>query len=167
MRQSPPSERALSSAPWRIHVRKDCSPVPGGMPRSKTAPLLLLVFAVMMLLSLPNLAQSEMITIIHDVQEATVTTTTTGNATSTNGTSTVSSSGEWDLLIPVLIIGVGASLSVIFAAVVAIRRRHARLVPGAQLICPRCRTPISPYDVACRRCRTPLYHPYRYYRQRR
>jgi hypothetical protein len=141
--------------------------VPSGMPQSKTASLLLLVLTVMMLLSLPYLVQSEMITVIHDFQAVTVATTTTGNTTSTNGTSAASSSSQWDLVIPVLIMGVGASLSVVVAAVVAIRRRHPRLVPAAQLICPRCRTPISPYDVACRKCRTPLYHPYRYYRQGR
>jgi hypothetical protein len=159
-------ERALTPARWRICIRKDCSSVSGGISHSKIASLLLLAFTVMLLLSPPRLAQGEIIIVIHGSQATTVT-TTTSNATSTNGTSATSSSGLWDLFIPVLIIGVGASLTVIAAAVVAIRRRHARLAPAAQLICPRCRTPISPYDVACRRCRTPLYHPYRYYRQRR
>ena len=159
-------ERALTTAPWRICIRKDCSPVSGGMSHSRIASLLLLAFAVMMLLSPPRLAQGEMIIVIHGSQATTVT-TTTSNATSTNGTSATSSSGLWDLFIPVLIIGVGASLTVIAAAVVAIRRRHARLVPAIQLICPRCRTPISRYDAACRKCRTPLYHPYRYYQRRR
>jgi len=159
-------ERALTPAPWRICIRKDCSPVSGGMSHSRIASLLLLTFAVMMLLSPPRLAQGEMIILIHGSQATTVT-TTTSNVTSTNGTSATSSSGLWDLFIPVLVIGVGASLTVIAAAVVAIRRRHARLVPAIQLICPRCRTPISPYDVACRKCRTPLYHPYRYYQRRR
>jgi len=158
--------KAITPAPWRICIRKDCSPVPRGMSHSKIASLLLLAFAVMMPLSLPRLAQSEMIIVIHGSQSTTVT-TTTSNATSTNETSATSSSGLWDLFIPVLIIGVGASLTVIAAAVVAIRRRHARLVPAIQLICPRCRAPISPYDVACRKCRTPLYHPYRYYQRRR
>ena len=160
------SERTLTPAPWRIWNRKDCSPVSGGMSHSRIASLLLMAFAVIMLLSPPRLAHGEMIILINGSQATTVT-TTTSNATSTNGTSTTSSSGLWDLFIPVLVIGVGASLTVIAAAVVAVRRRHARFAPAIQLICPRCRTPISPYDVACRKCRTPLYHPYRYYQRRR
>jgi hypothetical protein len=126
--------------------------------------MLLLAFAAMMLFSLPRLTQGEMITVIHVSQVTTV--TTTSNATS-NSSSLASSSDQWDVLIPVLIIGVGASLAMVIAGVLAVRRRHARLVPTAQLICPRCRSPISPYDVACRKCRTPIYHPYRYYQQRR
>jgi predicted amidophosphoribosyltransferase len=66
-----------------------------------------------------------------------------------------------------LLIGMGAGLAVIIAAVIAMRRRHARVGPTVQLICPRCRTPVSPYDAACRNCHTPLYHPHRYYQQRR
>jgi beta-lactamase regulating signal transducer with metallopeptidase domain len=146
-------------------ARKDCSPVLGGTPHYKISLFLLLTCTVMMLLSLPRSTQGEMITTIHVSQATTV--TTTSNATSTSPASVSSSSDAWDVLIPVLIIGVGAGLTVVIAAIVAVRRRHARLVPTPQLICPRCRAPISPYDAACRRCRTPIYHPYRYYQQRR
>jgi hypothetical protein len=134
-------------------------------PHSKISSLLLLTFAVMMLVSLPRLTQGEVITVIHVSQATTV--TSTSNATSTSSAGVASSSDQWVVLIPVLIIGVGAGLAVIIVAMVAVRRSRARLVPAPQLICPRCRAPIGPYDVACRRCRTPIYHPYRYYQQRR
>lgn len=137
--------------------------MPGGTSHSKISSMLLLTFAVMMLLSMPGLTEGEMITVIHVSQVTTV--TTTGNATSTNSASVASSSDQWEVLIPVLFIGVGASLAVVIAVVIVVRRRHSRFVPTAQLICPRCRAPISPYDVACRKCRTPIYHPYRYYQQ--
>jgi hypothetical protein len=159
------SERALTPPPWCICIRKDCLPVLGGTRHSEISSMLLLAFTVMMLFSLPCLTQGEMITVIHVSQATTV--TTTSNATSTNSASLASSSDQWDVLIPVLIIGVGAGLAVVIAGVLAVRRRHTRLVPTAQLICPRCRAPISPYDVACRKCRTPIYHPYGYYQQRR
>jgi len=146
-------------------LRKDCSPVQGGAPHSKISSMLLLTFAVTMLLSMPGLTQGETITVIHVSQATTV--TTTSNSTSTNSASVASSSDQWELLIPVLIIGVGASLAMVIAGVIVARRRHSRFVPTPQLICPRCRSPISPYDVACRKCRTPIYHPYRYYQQRR
>ena len=136
-----------------------------GTPHSKISSLLLLTFAVMMLVSLPRLTQGEMITVIHVSQATTV--TTTSNATSTSSASAASSCDQWAILIPVLLMGVGAGLAVIIAAVIAVRRRRSRFVPTAQLICPRCRAPISPYDVACRKCRTPIYHPYGYYQQRR
>jgi hypothetical protein len=159
------SERALTPPPWSICIRKDCSSVRGGAPHSKISSMLLLTFAVMMLLSMPGLTQGEMIIVTHVSQVTTV--TTNSNATSTNSASVASSSDQWEVLIPVLVIGVGASLTVVIAGVIVVRRRHSRLVPTPQLICPRCRSPISPYDVACRRCRTPIYHPYRYYQQRR
>jgi hypothetical protein len=159
------SERALTQPPWCICIRKDCLPVQGGTRHSETSSVLLLAFTVMMLFSLPRLTQGEMVTVI-DVSQVT-TVTTTGNATSTSSASVASSSDQWELLIPVLIIGVGASLAMVIAGVLAVRRRHARLVPTGQLICPRCRSPISPYDVACRKCGIPIYHPYGYYQQRR
>jgi len=159
------SERALTPPPWCICIRKDCLPVLGRTRCSKTCSMLLLAFTVMTLFSLPRLTQGEMITVIHVSQATTV--TTTSNATSTSSASAASSPDQWDVLIPVLIIGVGASLAVVIAGVLAVRRRHARLVPTTQLVCTRCRAPIGPYDVACRNCRTPIYHPYGYYQQRR
>jgi hypothetical protein len=159
------SERPLTLGSMAYLSGKDCSPVLRGTPYSKTSSLLLLTFALMMLFTLPHSTQGEMITVIHVSQATTV--TTASNATSTSSASVASSSGQWDVLILVLILGVGASLAMIIAAVIAVRRRHARFVPMAQLICPRCRAPIGPYDVACRKCRTPIYHPYRYYQQRR
>jgi len=150
------------------------------MARSKTSSLLLLAFTASTLLTLPPLTESSTVEITNVLQTTTVSTATTSNTTLTSGTSTqtdststtttattTQSSWQWDLLIPILVIGVGAGLTVMVAAVVATRRRRRGVMPAVQLICPRCRAPVSPYDTACRNCRTPLYHPYRFYPRRR
>jgi hypothetical protein len=146
----------------------------GEVPRPRASSFPLLTLTLLMVLSQPHLIQSETVAVMQVPQATTLATTTTGNSTSTSVTSnqttstaTASSSWQWDLLIPLLVISIGASLAVIVAAVVVVSRRHGRATPTVQLICPRCRTPISPYDTACRNCRTPLYHPYRYYQRRR
>lgn len=147
--------------------------MPQGMARSRASSLLLLTFTLLMLFSLPRLTQSGTVTVMHVLQATTVTVSIVGNTTSTSvtdnqtsSTGTASSLLQWDLVIPLLVIGIGASLTVIVAAVVAVKRRHARVMPTIQLVCPRCRASVSPYDAACRNCRTPLYHPYRYYQRR-
>ena len=147
--------------------------MPQGMARSRASSLLLLTFTLLMLFSLPRLTQSGTVTVMHVLQVTTVTVSIVGNTTSTSvtdnqtsSTGTASSLLQWDLVIPLLVIGIGASLTVIVAAVVAVKRRHARVMPTIQLVCPRCRAPVSPYDATCRNCRTPLYHPYRYYQRR-
>lgn len=135
--------------------------------RSRASSFLLFAFTLLILLSQPRLTQSGTVAVMHVLQA----TTTTGNMTSTTNqttsTDTASSSWRLDVLIPLMVMGLGASLAVILAVVVAVRRRHPRAMPAVQLVCPRCRTPVSPYDAACRNCRTPLYHPHRYYQQRR
>lgn len=138
-----------------------------GVARLKPRAISLLALAILTLLTLPAQTQSKTVMIARVSQATTITTTTSNITTSIGGTNTVSSSTQWDLLIPMLLIGMGASIAVILGVVVAVKRRHAGVRPGVQLICPRCRTPVSPYDPACRNCRTPLYHPYRYYQQRR
>lgn len=160
-------ESVLSLLPWRICIQRARSSMHETIVRSKPSSILLLALAVLTLLTLPAQTQSKTVVIARVSQATTVTTTTTSNTTSTSGTNTTSSSTQWDLLIPMLLIGMGAGLAVIIAAVIAMRRRHARVGPTVQLICPRCRTPVSPYDAACRNCHTPLYHPHRYYHQRR
>jgi len=144
-----------------------------GVARSRACSFLFLAFTLLMLLPQPRLTQSGTVSVMHVPQATTLTTTAIGNATSTSvgnnqtTTGTVSSSWQWDVLIPLLLMGVGASLAVVVAAIVAVKRRQGRAMPTLQLICPRCRMPISPYDTACRNCRTPIYHPYRYYQRRR
>lgn len=91
--------------------------------------------------------------------------TSTQTASSTTTTST--SSGSWDLLVPMLIIGIGAVMSVILGVVIAVTRRRGRMMPPTHLICPRCRSAVNPYDTVCRMCGTPLYRPYRFYRPTR
>jgi hypothetical protein len=146
--------------------------MPGRLGRRRASSFLL--FTLLMLLSQPHLIQSEAVAVMQAPQTTTLATTTTSTSTSTSVTSnqttstgTASSTWQWDLLVPLLVISLGASFAVIVAAVVAVNRRRARAIPTVQLICPRCRTPISPYDAACRNCRTPIYHPYRYYQRRR
>jgi hypothetical protein len=148
--------------------------MPGGVARPRASSFLLLTLTLLVALSQPDLIQSEKVAVTQVPQATTLATTTTSNSTSTSITSnqttstgTASSSWQWDLLIPLLVISIGASLAVIVAAVIAVNRRHSRAIPTVQLICPRCRRPISPYDTACRNCRTPIYHPYRYYPRRR
>jgi hypothetical protein len=148
--------------------------MPGGAVPPRASSFLLLTLTLLVALSQPDLIQSEKVAEMQVPQATTLVTTTTDNSTSTSVTSnqttsagTASSSWQWDLLIPFLVISIGASLAVIVAAVVAVNRRHRRAIPTVQLICPRCRAPISPYDTACRNCRTPIYHPYRYYGRRR
>jgi hypothetical protein len=139
--------------------------------RSRTSSFLLLAFTLLILLSQPRLTQSGTVAVMHVLQATTTTTTTTGNMTSTSNqttsTETASSSSQWDVLIPLLMMGIGAGLAVTVAAVVAVRRRQPRTMPTVQMVCPRCRAPVSPYDAACRNCHTPLYHPHRYYQPRR
>jgi predicted amidophosphoribosyltransferase len=72
-----------------------------------------------------------------------------------------------DLLVPILIIGVAAVLTVIISAVLAVMLRRRKTMPTMNMICPRCRMPISPYDTFCRNCGTPLYQGYMYYPRRR
>jgi hypothetical protein len=139
--------------------------------RYRASSLLLLAFTLVVVLLQPRLTQSETFAVMHVLQTTTTMTTTTGSMTSTSNqttsTDTSSSSWQWDVLVPLLLMGIGASLAVMVAAVVAVRRRHPRAMPTVQLVCPRCRSPVSPYDAFCRNCRTPLYHPHRYYQPRR
>ena len=139
--------------------------------RYRASSFLLLAFTLAVVLLQPRLTQSETFAVVHVLQATTTTTATTGNMTSTSNqttsTDTSSSSWQWDVLIPLLVMGIGASLAVMVAAVVAVRRRYPRAMPTVQLVCPRCRSPVSPYDAVCRNCRTPLYHPHRYYQPRR
>jgi hypothetical protein len=159
-------ERVLSPPPWRIGVQRARLSMHGRIARD-TASSVLLAFAILTLLTVPTQTQGESVALMRVCQSTTASSATTSNTTSTSLTSTTSSSVQWDLLIPLLVIAIGASLTVMVAAIVAMKRRHARVMPTVQLICPRCRTPVSPYDAACRNCHTPLYHPYRYYQQRR
>ena len=138
----------------------------GGIARAMVSSVLL-AFAILTLLTLPAQTQGGTVALTHVYQVTTISSTTTSNTTMTNPASTTSSSVQLDLLIPLLVIGIGAGLAVIVAALLAIKRRRPRIIPTVQLICPRCRTPLSPYDAACRNCHTPLYHPYRYYQRRR
>jgi predicted amidophosphoribosyltransferase len=71
------------------------------------------------------------------------------------------------VLIPVLIIVVGAVMTVILGLVVAVTRRRRQMMPPTGLICPRCRSAVNPHDAVCRTCGTPLYRPYRFYRPTR
>jgi len=159
-------ERVLSPPPWRICIQRARLSMREAIVGSKPSSILLLALAILTLLTVPAQTQSKTAVVVR-VFQATTVTTTTSNTTSTNGTNTTSSSAQWDLLIPMLLIGMGAGLAVMIAAVIAMKRRHARVRPTVQFICPRCRTPVSPYDAACRNCHTPLYHPYRYYQRRR
>ena len=163
---SAPWERVLSPPPWRICIQRARLSMREAILGSKPSSILLLALAILTLLTVPAQTQSKTVVVVR-VFQATTVTTTSSNTTSTNGTNTTSSTTQWDLLIPMLLIGMGAGLAVMIAAVIAMKRRHARAGPAVQLICPRCRMPISPYDAACRNCHTPLYHPYRYYQQRR
>ena len=138
----------------------------GGIARAMAGSVLL-AFAILILLTLPAQTQGGTVALTHVYQATTISSTTTSNTTMTSPASTTSSSVQWDLLIPLLVIGIGAGLAVMVAALIAIKRRRPRITPTVQLICPRCRTPLSPYDAACRNCHTPLYHPYRYYQRRR
>jgi len=146
--------------------------MPGGAARPRASSFLLLTLLIV--LSQLHVIQSETVAVMQVPQSTTLTITTTLISTSTSVTSnqttsagTTSSSWQWDVLVPLLVISIGATLAVIVAAVVAVNRRHRGATPTVQLICPRCRSPISPYDTACRHCRTPIYHPYRYYQRRR
>ncbi len=156
--------------------------MPSTMSRCTTSMLLLLAFTIVTLSALPESTQSSTVTITYALQTATISattgtvsnTTSTGvtgtqtTSTSTNGTATTTSLfGQWDLVIPVLLIGVGAGLTVILAAVLLATRKRRRIMPTVQLICSRCRAPVSPRDTVCRTCGTPLYHPYRFYPRRR
>ncbi len=146
--------------------------MPGGMTRPKTSAFLLLTFTLLVLFPFPRPTQSGTVTIMYMPQATAAMTTASNNTTTssttnqTTSTGNVSSSWHWDLFVPLIVIAVGATLAVIVAAVVVVKRRHPRVMPTVQLVCPRCRAPVSPYDSACRNCRTPFYHPYRYYQQR-
>jgi hypothetical protein len=148
--------------------------MPEGRLCSEAGSLLFLAFTILMLCSLPSLTQSETVALTYAPQTTTASATVTSNTTSTSETSSqttsasvASSSTQWDLMIPLVLMAIGATLTVVVAAIVVAKRRHARVVPNVQLVCPRCRAPVSPYDAACRNCRTPIYHPYRYYQRRR
>jgi len=156
--------------------------MPRTMARFTTSMLLLLAFTIVTLSTLPASTQGSRVTMVYVPQTTTVSATTetvsnttstsvTGtqtNPASTNGTATTTSlSGQWDLLIPVLVIGVGAGLTVIVAAVLLAMRKRKRVMPTVQLICSRCRAPVNPRDTVCRTCGIPLYHPYRFYPRRR
>lgn len=174
------TENIISPCPWRSSVRKACLSMRGGMARSSTSSLLLLAFTVFALLTLPGQTQDNVAALMHLDQTTTVETGATSNTTSTvvtssqtssvvttTTTTTTSSPVPWDLLIPMLIIGVAAVLTVIVSAVLAVTWRRRRTMSTMQMICPRCRMPVSPYETVCRNCRTPLYQAYRSYPHRR
>lgn len=165
---------SLCPLPWPIFIEKDRSSMSKATARHRIVSFLLFAFTLLMLFLMPCLTESGSVTAIDILQDTTITITVIGNTTSTSAienqttsTGTASSSLQLDLLIPFLVIGIGAGLMVVVAAVVMIKRRHARLVPTMQLVCPRCRAPVTPYDAACRNCHIPLYQPYRYYHRRR
>jgi hypothetical protein len=171
---SSPWESVLFWPPCGIRI-EDCSRMPGKMAHPRTASFLILAFAVLTPFSLPRLTQGGQIEALYITPSDTVTATSTSNAPSTYSmgnqtapTVNASSSWQWNLFVPVLVLVVGVTLTITVAAAIVVKRRHAtRTMPQVHLICPRCRTPISPYDSACSNCRTLLYHPYRYYQQRR
>jgi len=171
-------ESVLFPSPWTI-CDQGIDEV-NGIARSQINTLLLLAFTISTVPALPASAQNGAPAFIYVPGTITAYTATTSNVTLTSETSTqttsistatngtvTSPSGQWDTLIPLLVIGVGAGLAAIVGAVLASRRRRRRVMPTVQFTCPRCRAPVSPYDAACRACHTPLYHPYRFYPRRR
>ncbi len=128
-------------------------------------------------LTMPVLTQNTTLTTDYLSQTMTVFVTGPSTAVTSSGgtssqvtsstTATSTSSGLWDVLIPMLMIGIGAVVSVILGAVIAISRRHRRAISTMVLTCPRCRSLVNPYDPFCRTCRTPLYQPHRFYRPNR
>ena len=84
----------------------------------------------------------------------------------TSSTATTSEpSDSWGVLVPLLIIGIGAVVSAIVGVVIAILKRR-RTLSAMVLTCPRCLSPVNPYDTFCRNCRTPLYQAHRHYPNR-
>jgi predicted amidophosphoribosyltransferase len=65
------------------------------------------------------------------------------------------------------LMGFGAGLAVVLAAVVVFARRRRRVMPTVQVICSRCRAPVNRGDAVCRNCGATLYHPYQFYPRRR
>jgi hypothetical protein len=152
----------------------------GAMSRSTTGSLLLLAFTAFAVLTLPGQTQGNVVVFMYrhensPLQSDTTSTTTltvltssqTSSTVTTTTTTTTSAPLLWDLLVPMLIIGLAAVLTVIISAVLAVTLRRKRTMPRMNMICPRCRTLISPYDTVCRNCRTPLYQGYTYYPRRR
>jgi len=148
-----------------------------GTIRSMNGPFLILALTMLALSTTPTLTGVHALAIMSAPQmiataaaSNTTSTTVTSTGTSTNATSTAgtttSSSDQWDIVIPVLLMGFGAGLAVVLAVVVFARRRK-RTMPTVQIICSRCRAPVGRRDTVCRNCGATLYHQYQFYPRRR